>query len=128
MRTLLASLLILVSLALPVSAAGPFTANIASGSTDVFVPLIAPTAYRGILDIALYFPDAEVTVSYWDYSDRDGDGSAEWVRLNNVGSASSYADSVSTIPAGVIERPAFRCKAIYVNRTDPTSGVVKWFR
>lgn len=116
--------LILLALALVAGAAlaaGPYTVAVADGTGSSFIALVDSTSNARPKDAQLYFGDADVTVSYWDYTTGNG-----WVRVNNAGNA--LADSVSTIPAGLVERPDFRFKAIYVTRNVATSGVIKWFQ
>lgn len=127
-KLMIAVLLILV--AGVAVAAGPYTHTFSSGTGSDFVALVDTAGYAYPVHAALYFGDADVTVSYWDYTTSGG-----WVRKNNdggapenVGSGDAKADSVSTIPAGLIERPDFDFKAIYVTRSTATSGVVKWFK
>lgn len=110
-------------------AGGPYTHAEASGTGSDFIALTDSLGLYPV-DVAISFADEDVTVSYWDYTTANG-----WVRVNNdggppenVGSGDANADSVSTIPAGTIERPDFSFKAIYLTRSAATAGVIKWFK
>lgn len=117
----LASIAIAVIMAAIAFAAGPFTVALTSGTGGTFIALVDSLSPVYPQAPALYFPDADVTVSYWNYQTT---GARSWYRVYT----NDYSDSVSTIPAGLIERPDADFKAVWITRTGATSGVVKWFR
>ena len=122
MMILIALLAVAALVAVSAIAAGPYTRALTAGIGGQFIALTDSLGLYPV-DAALLFADEDVTVSYWDYTTPNG-----WVRKNNDGGADANADSVSTIPAGVIERPDFAFKAIYLTRSVSTDGVIKWYK
>lgn len=119
---LILACLVGAGIALVSQAAGPYQHFLESGTGSDYVVVSDSLATNYVLEPVLYFPDADVTVSFWDYSTR---GKREWFRVNT---GDALSDSVTTCFAGTTVRPDFQFKAIYVTRTDATSGAIFWFR
>ncbi len=119
MRTRQMFTLIGLLLALPLAAlaAGPFGQHFSAATTNVVVVVADPDANSHPSFTDVIFPDADVTVS----------AATGWVRLNNHG-AFAGADSVTTVPAGMLVRSDFQAKLLFIKRLGSTDGDVHWYQ
>lgn len=124
-------------------AVGPATKTYSSGTTDLLVALCDTTwttetvavndsvsftgsimRVYGSLPVMteIKFPDADVTYSFWDFTNPSStDSVGTWTRLTGRWDNS---DTVGTLYSGDILRADERARFVFINRTTATGGIV----